>query len=264
MSESSELEAGACLYEDESLFVLYKPSGLLVHRGWARAEETLVDYARERTFARAAHPIQRLDRGASGPVLFAKDAELAKELSRLAQTGHCRKDYLALVRGMAPESLDIDYPICRREDGPKVDARTLMRLVATAATEPRHCSLIVATPLTGRLHQIRRHLKHVNFPLFGDSRYGRGELNRAFSERYGLRRLALHAFRWSVKNPRTERTIQGVVPLPRDLSEPLANMGFVLDNLNSRVIEQLSYWASKNISVDQATVFEEEEALECE
>jgi tRNA pseudouridine65 synthase len=229
------------LYEDDALFVLYKPSGLLVHRGWARAEKTLVDFARGRTRDGAAHPIQRLDRGASGPVLFAKDAELAKELQRLAHEGHCRKDYLALVRGAAPEALDIDHAISRREDGPRVDARTVARRIATATTEPRHCSLVLATPLTGRLHQIRRHLKHANFPLLGDVRYGRGELNRAFAERYELHRLALHAYHWSVKNPRTNLTVQGVVPLPRDFRNPLTNMGFCLDELNDRVSEQLEH-----------------------
>jgi tRNA pseudouridine65 synthase len=239
MSEPSELLPGDCLYEDESLFVLFKPSGMLVHRGWARAERTLVDFARERTKNAAAHPIQRLDRGASGPVLFAKDAELAKELSHLASEGHCRKDYLALVRGVIRESLDIDHPISRREDGPRVEARTIARRIATAPTEPRHCSLVLATPLTGRLHQIRRHLKHENYPLFGDGRYGRGDLNRAFAERYELRRLALHAYRWSVKNPRTGQLIQGFVEMPQDLSIPLGKMGFCLDGLSECIREQL-------------------------
>ena len=178
-------------------------------------------------------------------MLFAKDAELAKELSALAHQGHCRKDYLALVRGITPEVLDIDHAISRREDGPRVDARTLSRRLATATTEPRHCSLVLATPLTGRLHQIRRHLKHANHPLFGDARYGRGDLNRAFAERYELRRLALHAYHWSAKNPRTGQTIQGVVPLPRDLLDPLANMGFSLGELNVTVLEQLELMKSQ-------------------
>jgi tRNA pseudouridine65 synthase len=235
MSESSDPLAGSCLYEDEALFVLYKPSGMLVHRGWARAETTLVDYARERTLNAAAHPIQRLDRGASGPVLFAKDASFAKELSELAHEGDCRKEYLALVRGVFPEAIDIDHPISRREDGPKVDARTIARFVATAPTEPRHCSLVLATPLTGRLHQIRRHLKHENYPLYGDGRYGRGDLNRAFAERYALRRLALHAYRWTVKNPRTGQIVTGTVPIPSDLSGPLESMGFGLDDIATKI-----------------------------
>lgn len=217
-----------CLYEDDELFVLNKPSGLLVHRGWGRAELALVDFARERTPGGAAHPIQRLDRGASGPVLFAKSAAHARRISAWAEAGRCRKQYLAVVRGQVTGVLDIDYPISRREDGPRVPARTLVHPVASAATEPRLVTLISATPLTGRLHQIRRHLKHANHPLIGDVRYGRGELNRAFRERYRLERLALHAYRWSVWRPDSHGAIGGLVPLPPDLSEPLRRMGFQL------------------------------------
>lgn len=228
--------AGECLYEDDELFVLYKPSGMLVHRGWGRAEQVLVDFARKRTPSGSAHPIQRLDRGASGPVLFAKSAEVAAQLSDIAQGGGCQKFYLALVRGECRESLDIDYPISRREDGPRVDSRTLVRRLAIAETVPRHCSLVLAAPLTGRLHQIRRHLKHENYPLFGDGRYGRGELNRAFAQTYGLERLALHAYHFRVENPRTHEVASGTVRIPPDLAQPLLRMGFALDTLDS-VIE---------------------------
>jgi tRNA pseudouridine65 synthase len=218
-----------CLYEDEMMFVLNKPSGLLVHRGWDNAETVLVDYARALTPGGTAHPIQRLDRGASGPVLFAKSAGMARELSEWAQAGYCRKDYLALVRGECPERLDVDHPIRRRLDGPRVEARTLVRCIAIAHTEPRHASLVCARPLTGRLHQIRRHMKHANHPLIGDGRYGRGDLNRPFRERYGLARLALHACSWRVERPDSHAVVGGLVPLPEDLCEPLRRMGFDLD-----------------------------------
>jgi tRNA pseudouridine65 synthase len=217
-----------CLYENDEWFVLNKPSGLLVHRGWGVAESALVDYARERTRDGAAHPIQRLDRGASGAVLFAKTAEVARALSEWAQQGFCSKRYLALVRGDLGTALDIDYPICRREDGPRVAARTLVAPLVTARTEPRPVTFISAEPLTGRLHQIRRHLKHVNHPLIGDVRYGHGDLNRAFRERYALTRLALHAYAWSVQRPGAEEIIGGRVPLPADFAEPLVRMGFRL------------------------------------
>jgi len=238
MTPANTFAPGHCLYEDEELFVLYKPSGLLVHRGWARAEQVLVDFARGRTRDGAAHPIQRLDRGASGPVLFAKNSDVAGHMAAFAQEGRCRKDYLALVRGETPDALYIDHAISRREDGPRVEARTFARRVAIAETAPRHCSLVVATPLTGRLHQIRRHLKHANHPLYGDGRYGRGELNRAFAVNYGLSRLALHAFHWSAQNPRTNVGLSGVVPIPEDLREPFRQMGFDVECLESQAMQQ--------------------------
>ena len=228
---SSELQV-ECLYEDADLFVLNKPSGLLVHRGWGVAETALVDFARARTIDGAAHPIQRLDRGASGAVLFAKSAEIARVLSESAQLGHCHKEYIALVRGEIASLLDIDYPISRQEEGPRVASRTLVTPIAIAHTEPRHVSLILARPLTGRLHQIRRHLKHVNHPLIGDVRYGHGNLNHAFREQYQVARLALHAFRWAVRHPRSGESLAGVVPLPEDLALPLRQMGLDLDIAN--------------------------------
>ena len=215
-----------CLYEDDVFFVLNKPAGMLIHRGWGQAETALVDYARERTARGAAHPIQRLDRGASGAVVFGKSAEAARVLSDLAEQGACGKRYLALVRGEVREPIDIDYPICRREDGPRVPARTLVEPLAVLATEPRHVTLISAQPLTGRLHQIRRHLKHVNHPLVGDVRYGNGDLNRAFRAGYGLLRLALHAYFWRVQLPDSQRAFEGTVALPEDLLNPLVTMGF--------------------------------------
>jgi tRNA pseudouridine65 synthase len=219
-----------CLYEDDELFVLNKPSGVPVHRGWAQAEVALVDYARSRTVGGAAHPLQRLDRSASGSVLFAKNARAAHALAQLSLQGLWRKDYVALVRGGTPQSMDIDHPISRREDGPRVEARTLIERVGVAQTEPRHVSLVFATPLTGRLHQIRRHLKHVNHPLIGDVRYGRGDLNRAFRERFHLHRLALHAYRWAFWRNGAVSATTGIVPLPTDMSEPLRRMGFTLDH----------------------------------
>jgi tRNA pseudouridine65 synthase len=149
----------------------------------------------------------------------------------MAKLGHSRKEYLALVRGEVEGPLDIDHPISRQEDGPRVASRTLVEPIATAATEPRHVSLVLAKPLTGRLHQIRRHLKHVNYPLIGDVRYGHGNLNRAFREHYQLSRLALHAYRWSIRHPRSNKTLFGVVPLPEDLTIPLRLMGFTLDGI---------------------------------
>lgn len=213
-----------CLFEDDELFVLNKPSGMPVHRDWANDETALVDFARAKTEARAAHPIQRLDRGASGAVLFAKNSQLAQALSIAAHDGLCQKAYLAVVRGEIQRALDIDHAIPRREDGPRVNARTLVYPVATTAAEPRAVSLVLAIPLTGRLHQVRRHLKHANHPLIGDVRYGRGELNRAFRERYQLRRLALHAYAWSVT--RQCGTVSGLVSVPSDLGDPLHDIGF--------------------------------------
>jgi tRNA pseudouridine65 synthase len=82
-------------------------------------------------------------------------------------------------------------------------------------------SLVEARPLTGRLHQVRRHLKHISCPLIGDVNYGKGEHNRLFRERYGLHRLFLHATRLRLPHPAQGGELDIVSPLPADLEAVL-------------------------------------------
>jgi tRNA pseudouridine65 synthase len=86
-------------------------------------------------------------------------------------------------------------------------------------------ALVEARPLTGRRHQIRRHFKHISHPLIGDVRYGKGEHNRLFRERFGLHRLALHALELAFVHPETEEELRIVAPVPEDLAGPLRAMG---------------------------------------
>ena len=73
---------------------------------------------------------------------------------------------------------------------------------------------------------MRRHLKHIDHPVIGDANYGKGALNREIAARYGLVRLALHAFSIAFRHPRTGARIEIVAPVPADLAGPLAAMGF--------------------------------------
>jgi tRNA pseudouridine65 synthase len=90
-------------------------------------------------------------------------------------------------------------------------------------------SLVEALPRTGRLHQIRRHLKHLSHPIVGDVRYGKGDVNRLFREQYGLRRLALHLTELTLPHP-----FAGVLrindPLPDDLTETLEALGITVSS----------------------------------
>jgi len=214
------------LYRDESLAVVFKPSGMLVHRGWGRDRVTLVDLVRAELDVGKVHPIGRLDRGASGVSLFALDTETARTLEGDADASPTRRSYLALVRGETPDKGVIEHPIERKPGGPKVDATTSFRRLDSRNTEPRSTSLVEARPLTGRLHQVRRHLKHIDHPLIGDANYGKGALNRAMADRYGLDRLALHALEISFDHPRSAKRVVVRANLPADLREPLAEMGY--------------------------------------
>jgi len=230
-SDRGQLEL---LHLDDSLIAVAKPSGLAVHRGWARDRVTALPLARELAGTKV-FPVHRLDRATSGVLIFALSSEIARILQESFQAGSVVKRYLALVRGMPSESGVIDHPIPRKKakDSEKVDAVTEYRRLATiekeiAPSSPMPFSLVEARPRTGRLHQIRRHLKHLSHPIVGDVNYGKGKINRHFRERYGLHRLALHAFELGFEHPATGERLELFAPLPDDLAQPLIEMGFEL------------------------------------
>jgi tRNA pseudouridine65 synthase len=188
------------LYADDQLVIVDKPSGVVVHRGWADDDGGVL-VALRRQLGRKLWPLHRLDRGASGALAFALDAGSAAALGRAFAAGQVDKRYLALVRGHPPESVHIDHPLPAGEDAgsERVGAVTDVRRLGTW----ERYALVEAIPRSGRLHQIRRHLKHIACPLIGDVNYGKGEHNRLFRERFGLHRLALHALALTLPHPRT-------------------------------------------------------------
>lgn len=196
------------LYQDDSCVVVDKPSGMIVHRGWANDEIDLLRMTRN-ALGRYVYPLHRLDRGASGAVLFALNEDAARILNRSFADRSMDKRYLALTRGHPPEHGLIDHPIPRAPGEERVSAQTEYFRIGTF----ERYALVVALPKTGRLHQIRRHLKHVSCPLIGDVRYGKGEHNRLFRERYALDRLALHAAALRFVHPTTGQRVTVRAPL---------------------------------------------------
>ncbi len=214
------------LFRDDAVIAVDKPSGWLVHRGWARDGEVLTDHVRRLAGQRTVHPVHRLDRGTSGVVLFALDPDAARTLQAAFERGDADKRYLALVRGTPPDEVLVDHPIRRGKSPERVEAVTLFRRLATVDAEPRALSLVEARPRTGRLHQIRRHAKHLGHPVIGDANYGRPDLNRAIAARHGLRRLALHAAHLAVPHPTTGARLVLAAAVPPDLRAPLQRLGF--------------------------------------
>jgi tRNA pseudouridine65 synthase len=219
------------LHRDDRLAAFAKPSGLLVHRGWGDDDIVALDLAR-RAIGAPVHPVHRLDRATSGVLLFALDPGSAAALGRLFEDGAVHKTYLALVRGVSPEEGVVDSPVPRTEGGPRVPAATAYRRLfvveAGEGERARRFSLVEASPRTGRLHQIRRHLKHLGHPIVGDVNYGKGDVNRLFRERYGLRRLALHAAAISFAHPFAGVPTTIEAPVPDDLRVPFGVLGIPL------------------------------------
>jgi 23S rRNA-/tRNA-specific pseudouridylate synthase len=162
----------ALVFRDPSFVVVDKPSGVVVHRGLANDAEDLLRAVRDAVGA-WVYPVHRLDRGTSGAIVMALHPEAARSFGKAFEESRVEKRYIALTRGH-PEDGDIDHPIANDEDGPRVPAVTRIRCLGTAG----RYALVEAIPRTGRMHQIRKHLKHVACPIIGDVKYGKGEHNR--------------------------------------------------------------------------------------
>jgi tRNA pseudouridine65 synthase len=208
------------LHRDDFLVAVNKPSGIAVHRGLSRERHVVLTVLRDQ-IGRHLYPVHRLDRGTSGALVFALDPATARGLQERFVAGEVRKRYLALVRGIPPEESVVDSPVPRAPGGPRVPAVTEIRRLATF----ERYSLLEAVPRTGRLHQIRRHLKHISHPVIGDVRYGKGEHNRLFRDRFGLHRIALHALDLGFPHPANGSWLALAAPVPEDLAGPLRAMG---------------------------------------
>ena len=210
------------LYRDDALLIVNKPAGLVVHRGWATDRVTLLDLARDAIGA-WVYPMHRLDRQTSGALVFALSPEIAHVLEQALSQGRVEKRYLALVRGMTPDSSRIDHPLAKEKGKTKLPSLTEVRRLAHFEVEndetgvSRRYSWLEARPLTGRPHQIRRHLKHISHPIVGDVRYGKAEHNRLFRRRFGLDRMVLHAARLEFEHPVDGRALAVEAPLPAEL-----------------------------------------------
>jgi tRNA pseudouridine65 synthase len=204
------------LYRDAALVAINKPSGLAVHRGWAQDASYAMTEVRD-LLGQWVYPVHRLDRSASGVLVFGLSPDAARALCQSFERHEVVKSYFALVRGAPADDLTIDHPLRPDNSDEPQPALTHVRRLAQYG----RYAWVEARPLTGRLHQIRRHLKHIACPLIGDVRYGKGEHNRLFREQYGLHRLALHAARLSVTSPGTAQVVNLEAPLAADLAGAL-------------------------------------------
>lgn len=206
------------LYRDDHLLVVHKPAGLLVHRSPIDKHETefALQYARALNGGQHVYPVHRLDRPTSGILVFARDSDTARTLGMAMMAGEVAKTYLAMVRGWPPEQGGIDYPLreepedrrLKGEEQPVRDALTYYRTLATTEIPVEiekypssRYAVVELCPKTGRKHQLRRHMKHINHPIIGDANHGRGRHNRYFAERFGQGRLMLAATRMAFRHP---------------------------------------------------------------
>jgi tRNA pseudouridine65 synthase len=202
------------VYQDEHLIAINKPHGLLVHRSFIAndVKEFALQLLRDQVNRRVS-PVHRLDRKTSGLLLFAfeKDVEIA--LHKQFQESAVKKKYKAILRGYAPDSMDIDYPLVK-ENGAIQDAFTSFVTLQRAEIDvplgkhpTSRYSLVEATPTTGRMHQLRKHFAHICYPIIGDRKHGCNKQNRFFKEQWDMTTMLLHASELEFIHPVTAEQI---------------------------------------------------------
>lgn len=204
------------LFQDDSLAVVHKPSGMLVHRGMgADRDELFMLQAVRAQLGRFVHPIHRLDRPTSGLVTFAFDPVTARELQRIWQAGLVRKTYHAIVRGWMPEPEGLrDEALDDPDSGILQEARTRWKEIARLEVPwpqgehaTRRLARLELEPVTGRFHQLRRHLSRMAHPIAGDTTHGCRRINHELESRLGWWRLQLFAQGLRFPHPRTGREL---------------------------------------------------------
>lgn len=202
------------VYQDDHLIAINKPHGLLVHRSSIAndAKEFALQLLRDQV-NRHVSPVHRLDRKTGGLLLFAfeKDVEIA--MQQQFMNGGVQKKYLAVLRGHAPDQLDIDYPLAK-ENGTIQEAFTSFVTLKRAELDiafgkhpTSRYSLVEASPTTGRMHQLRKHFAHIFYPIIGDRKHGCNKQNKFFKEQWEMTTMLLHASELTFIHPVTHKEV---------------------------------------------------------
>lgn len=228
------------VYEDDTLVVVNKPAGLVVHPAAGVPSGTLANalayHFQQLPDSTGVRPglVHRLDRDTSGLLVVAKTESALENLSDQFRDRTVFKSYIALVHGrMASNSGKIDQPV-----GRDLSNRTRMAVVRTgrnALTLYRvrrgfdRFTLLDVELKTGRTHQIRVHLAWLKHPVVGDETYGAGRDNQIQDARLraqvrSLNRQFLHAEKLAFTHPKTGEFVKFESPLPQDLEELLASL----------------------------------------
>lgn len=228
-------------FEDSYLIVLSKQAGLVCHPSPGHIDDTLANALVAHCGAEHLGMLQgedrpgivhRLDMDTSGLMLAAKDDETQRTLQDLIRLRTLDRRYITLVHGYVAHDGTIDTGIARStrdrirmmvtDDPAAREAITTFRVLERfeAGRKDEGYSLLECHLYTGRTHQIRVHMRHINHQVVGDPLYGRGDL----TQNLGLTRQFLHS--WSVKfiHPVTDQAIALTDTLPSDLQEALGRL----------------------------------------
>lgn len=221
------------IYEDESLLLINKPIGLIVHPGAGNKDQTLLNallhHAPHLRELPRAGIIHRLDKDTSGILVVAKTNNALKSLQHQLKKRTLIRIYQAIVHGTMISGGTISAPIGRDRH-----ERTKMAVIESGKEAITHYRILekykAHTRLkvqleTGRTHQIRVHMQYINHPIVGDQTYkGKKLSTKLLSESVkralsALNRQALHAYSLEFIHPVTNKTLKFKAPLPADISQ---------------------------------------------
>ncbi len=249
------------VYEDDSLLVINKPAGLVVHPAPGHWNDTLVNALELRGGGLSpgvpGRPgvVHRLDKDTSGLLLIAKSEGSHRALAEAIARREVARQYAALVWGHLGESREIDVPVGRHPRDRKrmivlssgKEARTSVEPIARFST----CDLVRLKLATGRTHQIRVHLAHIGHPIVGDQVYGGGGPKRVSGPQRPLSnaidgsvgRQSLHAARLEFSHPETRERMDIRAEWPTDLRKVMATAAEQIDLLERPdVLEYLGFF----------------------
>jgi 23S rRNA pseudouridine955/2504/2580 synthase len=206
-------------FEDASLLVIDKPTGVAVHGGSGVSFGVIESLRAARPQAKFLELAHRLDRDTSGLLILCKKRSALVELHRMLREGEVRKIYLAVVKGLLEKNtLELreslhkyvtasgERRVSVKQDG--LSALTRIRKLRNSTD----FSLLEVELMTGRTHQIRVHLAHAGYPIVGDDKYGDFALNRQLKQR-----LLLHAAKLAFRHPVSGETVKLESPLPAEM-----------------------------------------------
>ena len=216
------------IYEDDALIALNKPSGVAVHGGSGVSFGVIEQMRSARPQAKFLELVHRLDRETSGVLLLAKKRSALVAMHEIMREGNSDKRYYTLVLGKWHNvKQHVKLPLYKF-DSPQGEKRVMVREDGMAShtiftlekswpesTLPAF-TLLEAQLKTGRTHQIRVHLSHLDYPIAGDDKYGDFARNKELMKQ-GLKRMFLHAHTISFVHPLTGEQLSLSAPLPKEL-----------------------------------------------
>ena len=220
----------AILYEDDALMLINKPSGVAVHGGSGLQFGLIEGLRALRPKEKSLELVHRLDRDTSGLLLVAKKRSVLRNLHEQLRNKEMNKQYLALVRGQWQKRVrSVEAPLKKNtlksgERIVRVDAEGKASLTRFRIQQRyKEGTLVEASPVTGRTHQIRVHALHAGHPIAKDPKYGDADFDNTMAQ-VGLKRLFLHAWQLRFLHPVTAKEVAFEAPLDDNLHETLKRL----------------------------------------